>query len=97
MATMVNQVHEGVKLAEQAGEAINQIKTGSGQTADTVGEISTALNEQTAASNDIATHIEKISQLTERNSIAAETAADAAGHLERLADDMQTTINRFKI
>ena len=97
MATMVNQVHEGVKLADQAGEAINQIKTGSGQTADTVGEISTALNEQTAASNDIATHIERISQLTERNSTAAGTAADAADYLERLADDMRTTINRFKI
>ncbi|QKE40578.1 MAG: HAMP domain-containing protein [Ferrovum myxofaciens] len=97
MVVMVNQVHEGVKLAEQAGEAINQIKAGSGQTANTVGEMSTALNEQTAASNDIATHIERISQLTEKNSAAAETTADAADHLEHLADDMRTTINRFKI
>ena len=97
MTAMVNQVHEGVELADQAGEAINQIRLGSGQAANTVGEMSTALNEQTAASNDIATHIEKISQLTEKNSVAAETTADAASHLEHLADDMRTTINRFKI
>ncbi len=97
MTAMVNQVHEGVELADQAGEAINQIRLGSGQAANTVGEMSNALNEQTAASNDIATHIEKISQLTEKNSVAAETTADAASHLEHLADDMRTTINRFKI
>ncbi len=97
MTSMVNQVHEGVKLAEQAGEAISQIKMGSGQAATTVGEISTALNEQTAASNDIAKHIERISQLTEKNSAAADTTAAAADHLEHLADEMRTTINRFKI
>ena len=97
MTAMVNQVHEGAKLAEQAGEAINQIKKESGQTANTVREISTALNEQTAASNDIATHIERISQMTEKNSAAAETTAEAADHLEQLADDMRTTVNRFKI
>lgn len=97
MATMVSQVRHGAELAGQAGDAINQIRDESGQTATTVGEISTALNEQTAASNDIATHIEKISQLTEKNSAAAETTADAADHLEKLADDMRTTINRFKI
>ena len=97
MTTMVSQVHDGVNLAEQAGEAINQIREESRQVTSTVGEMSTALNEQTAASNDIAMHIEKISQLTEKNSAAAETTADAADQLEHLADDMRTTISRFKI
>ncbi len=97
MTTMVAQVHDGVSLAEQAGEAINQITQQSGQAATSVGKISTALVEQTTASNTIAEHISHISQLTEHNNAAAETTAQAADQLQKLADDMRTAINRFKI
>ncbi len=97
MTAMVAQVHDGVNLAEQAGEAINQISQESRQAATSVGKISTALVEQTAASNTIAEHIDNISQLTEHNNTAAKTTANAADQLQRLADEMRTAINHFKI
>lgn len=97
MNAMVNQVHGGVELAEQAGEAISQISEESIQAAVAVGKISTEMNDQTIASNNIAMHIEEITRLTKNNSDAAATTANFAEHLEQLAADMQSTINRFKI
>ncbi|MBI1173723.1 MAG: HAMP domain-containing protein [Sideroxydans sp.] len=97
MAEMVGQVDGGVDLAHQAGEAINQITTESSQVLATVGDISAALVEQSKASNDIAAQIEKVAQMSEENSAAAEQSASAAEHLAKLADDMRTTVNRFKI
>ena len=35
--------------------------------------------------------------MTEMNSAAADQTAVAASDLEQLADDMRTTVNRFKI
>jgi methyl-accepting chemotaxis protein len=97
MNATVVQVDGGVALAQQAGDAINQIKLESGQVLRTVTDISTAVEEQTTASNEIAAHIEKVAQLTGENSRAAEQTAGQAGQLAQLADDMTTTVNRFKI
>ena len=97
MDATVIQVDGGVALAQQAGDAINQIKTESGQVIRTVNDISTAIEEQSKASNDIAAHIEKVAQMTEQNSTAAEHTASAANNLAKLADNMQSTVNHFKI
>ena len=97
MNATVGQVDGGVALAQQAGDAINQIKLESSQVLKTVGDISSALELQSQASNEIASHIEKVAQLTQENSGAAEQTASAAGHLADLADGMRATVNRFKI
>jgi methyl-accepting chemotaxis protein len=68
----------------------------SGEVTKTVCDISTALAEQSKASNDIAVQIEKVSQMTEMNSVAAEQTSVAAKDLEKLAGEMRTTVNRFK-
>lgn len=97
MAVMLGQVDDGVALSQQAGEAITKIKVESDQVTRTVSDISTALEEQSKASNDIASHIENVSQMTERNSTAAVLTSIAATDLETLADDMRMTVNRFKV
>ena len=97
MDATVAQVDGGVLLARQAGDAINRIQEESGQVLGTVGDISNALEEQSKASNDIAVNIEKVAQMTERNSAAAEQTASEAMRLEALADEMRATVNRFKI
>jgi methyl-accepting chemotaxis protein len=97
MVDTVEQVDGGVALARQAGDAINQIKNGSEQVLRTVGDISTELAEQSRASADISNHIDKVARMTENNSAAAEQTAMAANQLAELADNMRTTVNRFKI
>ncbi len=97
MLVMVEQVDGGVDLAKQAGEAINQIKSESAQVIRTVDDISASLAEQSKASNEIAAQIERVAQMTEENSAAADETAGDASRLEELAGEMRNTVNRFKI
>lgn len=97
MVATVGLVDGGVSLAQQAGEAINQIKVESQHSHVTVGDISSALMEQKQASSDIATTVERVAQMTEENSAAATKTATAADELAQLAGDMRSTVNRFKI
>ena len=97
METAVDQVGGGVALANQAGSAIIQIKSGAEQVVGVVNDISSALAEQSSASNDIATQVEKVAQMTEQNSAAADDTANAASKLQELAHAMQTAVKRFRI
>jgi methyl-accepting chemotaxis protein len=93
----VAQVNEGAALAAKAGESITQIKAGSAQVAGMVDTISAAIREQSAASNDISRHVEKIAQMSEENNAAVQKAADAARHLDLLATSLQGAISRFRV
>ena len=93
----VSQVAGGVALAHQAGDAINQIRESSEQVIAVVNEITVALAEQGSASNSIAGHVEKVAQITEKNSAAANESASAAHQLDELAKSMRDTVSRFKI
>jgi methyl-accepting chemotaxis protein len=97
MGEAVEQVGGGVALAEQAGDAINQIKEGAGQVITVVNDISSALVEQSSASNDIASHVERVAQMSEENSAAAGETASAANHLEQLSGTMRAAVSRFRI
>ena len=97
MGAAVSRVDNGVALARQAGDAINQIKEGADRVVSEVNDISSALAEQSSASNDISAHIEKVAQMSEENSAAANEAASAASHLEHLADTMRAVVGRFRI
>lgn len=96
MSGAVDQVDHGVALAEQAGDAINQIKNESTNVFNTINDISSALVEQSKASNDIAVHIEKIAQMTEHNSVAADATAQEADNLVLMADKMRTALDKFR-
>jgi len=97
MSSAVGQVGGGVAKAQQAGGAINQIREGAGQVVQVVNDISAALVEQSSASNDIATHVERVAQMSEENSTAANQSATAAQHLEELAGAMRASVAQFKI
>ncbi|OGS76513.1 MAG: hypothetical protein A2Z94_01230 [Gallionellales bacterium GWA2_55_18] len=97
MSSAVTQVSGGAALAQQAGDAINQIKEESNRVIATVSGISSALVEQSKASNDISAHVEKVAQMTEENHAATEATADAANNLAQLADSMRAAVNRFKV
>ena len=85
-----------ISLAQQAGEAINQIKEGTEHVIRTVDDISSSLSEQSTASNDMAKHVEQVAQMTEENHAAAEESSDAANNLTQLTNSMRLAIDRFK-
>jgi methyl-accepting chemotaxis protein len=97
MSSMVEQVGGGVELASRAGSSIVRIKDGAEHVVGVVNDISSALDEQSRASNDIACQVEKVAQMTEQNrAAAAETASTAIG-LQELADSMLAVVRKFKI
>jgi methyl-accepting chemotaxis protein len=62
-----------------------------------VDNIAQAVNEQKAASNEIAHNIEKIAQMTEENMAASQINSIAADRLQQLSTSLLEMVSRFKV
>ena len=96
METGVTQVNQGVGLAGQAGEAINQISAGAQKVSHTASDISSAIKEQSVASTDIAKNVEKVAQMSDENHAAIQEVASSAQNLEGLASELEGVVRKFK-
>jgi methyl-accepting chemotaxis protein len=92
----VQRVSSGVARAQLAGEAIGQVQAQSRQVLNAVSEISVALREQAAASTDIAQNVERIAQMAEENSAAANGNAITSEALRKLSQGLSAAIARFR-
>jgi methyl-accepting chemotaxis protein len=97
MQAGVERVAEGVTLSRRAGESISRIKEGANRVQADVSDISSALREQSVASNDIARNVERIAQMSEQNTAAVRGTAATARELERLATELQDEVRRFRV
>ena len=93
----VEQVAGGVALAMQAGEAMERIHSGNQRVVHSVGDISLALKEQSAASAEIAANVEKIAQMAEESNASVAASTATARELEGLADSLQNETRRYKV
>lgn len=62
-----------------------------------VEEIASSIKEQSTATNNIATQVERIAQMSEESSAAAGHSADTAHELDRLATDMQKIVSAYRL
>ena len=90
LASSQKQVAHVVELLEEATSTVERAVGG-------VGEITSSVKEQTAASNDIARNVESIAQMAEQNSEAVRETSEAAHHLENLAATLRTLVGRFRV
>jgi len=97
MQETVSHVEESVASAREAGEAIRRIRQGSGEVVNRVADISDAIREQGEASNSMAQSVEKVAQMSEENSAAAGQAAQSSELLRKLAGEMQSAVDRYKL
>ncbi len=74
----------------EAGVAVEQSSSG-------VNDIASSVNEQSVASNEIARNVEKIAQMSEENHAAVQSNAQQISRLERLANELQGVVRRFKV
>jgi methyl-accepting chemotaxis protein len=88
---------EGAKLATRAEASMLQIKAGSDRVVAAVTDISSALNEQTTASSDIARNVEKIANMAERNEASVHHVAQAARDLQQLSQHLQQSVSKISI
>ena len=85
MGAVTESVTQGVALIRRAGESLQGIKGGTGETLDLIATIGAAMTEQGAVSDDIAGHIEQINVGAHRqNEIMAEVAS-ASEYLVQLS------------
>jgi methyl-accepting chemotaxis protein len=90
-------VENGVARADSADQAIRRIGELAASTAQHTGQISGAIQEQGGASNDIAVQIERVAQMTEEASAAAQMSADSASRLDQLARQQAEVLRQYRL
>lgn len=74
----------------EAGESVKRSSNG-------VNDIAASVSEQSLASTEIARNVEKIAQMSEENHAAVDSNAQDIVRLEKLARELQSTVDRFKV
>ncbi len=97
MSHAAERVESGAALADQAGQAITDIQQGAAQVQTHVNDITSALAEQSIASQTIAQQVERVAQAAEENSAAAHSSSQSAINIDRLAQAMHTAMARFQV
>lgn len=92
----VRRVEDGVRLSNQAGTAMEQIREESGRALRSVNEISAALREQSTASTEIARSVEAIARMAESNHAQVSRTSNTATSLVGLAAELSHEISRFR-
>ncbi len=95
MDSGINEVKSGRLLAEKAGESLDEIVTVSTEVMDMIRQIATATEEQSAASEQIAKGIVKISSMAKETAGGTEMSAQAAEDLSRQAEKLQLIVGEF--
>jgi len=91
----VANVNEGVILTKRVGESVSRLGASSHEVKGIIIDVSSALREQNAASNEIARNVEQIAQTGERNSGAVGAVAKAATELQQLANSLTDSARHF--
>ena len=96
MQAGVSQVANGVELANQAGDSINEIRDGASRVTDVVNGISASIAEQSIAGNEIAQKLEIIAQMSEESAQAVRQTSEAARQLQSLSAALHQTVSKFR-
>ena len=92
-----SRVSAGVTRAQSAGACVSRLHDGAAQVVSNVGEITSALDEQSNASSQIARSVEHIAQMSEQNAAAVASMAESARSLEALAGELVAAVSRFRL
>jgi len=76
---------------------MEKIKAGTARVVGSVNDISRALKEQSAASNEIAKNVERIAQMANANSTAVADSTATARTLETLASGLQDEARHYRV
>ena len=93
----VKQVSDGVVIAKETGEALDQIVTNVVKVKDLVGEIATASAEQSRGVGQINVAMNQVAKAAQEGSQQSEELASASSELANLAGRMRDEVRRFKL
>ncbi len=91
------EVEQGVKLAEEAMKALEEIVETSKRAADTVLMINRAAEEQSSSTDKVTENMDSILVVTQESSAATDQIKMASEELGKLSSDLQSKIGLFKV
>jgi methyl-accepting chemotaxis protein len=91
------QVDDGLRLAEEAGAALERINDSIRAVAAAIRDTAAATHEQAATSHDISGRVESIAHVAMENSTAVAGTTDAVQGLKQLAETLQGLVSRFRL
>jgi methyl-accepting chemotaxis protein len=93
----VNNVENGTRLVERAGETMEQIVASVQQVTDVMGEISSASHEQSLGIEEVHKAIALMDQVTQQNAALVEQAGAAVGSLQDQALHLTQAVGVFQL
>ncbi|MGC9385999.1 MAG: methyl-accepting chemotaxis protein [Hydrogenovibrio sp.] len=93
----VEKVHEGAKLADESGKALELINDSIARIGSYVHEISQTTAEQAKGVEQVNIAISSIDQVTQQNSTLVDETAERTAEMSRLAENVDELIGTFKI
>lgn len=91
------EVVAGARLAEDAGLALGEIETVSGDLSKLIQDISAASKEQSRSAGSITESMTAIQDITKQTSQGAGNTAESVGNLAKLAADLRRSVANFKL
>lgn len=93
----VSAVDSGVRLAEEAGTAMQEMVSGAQRVGGIIGEISTASAGQSNGISGVNDTVHEIDQMTQQNAALVEQSAAAAESLREQAERLAGVVRQFKL
>lgn len=90
-------VVKGAQLAEDAGEALEEIENVSNRLADLIESISGTASQQSSAAANISDTMNVIQEITTQTSAGTNETAASIGNLAELANDLRKSVAGFKL
>ncbi|HBB70494.1 MAG TPA: methyl-accepting chemotaxis protein [Geobacter sulfurreducens] len=97
MTAGVVEVERGTAEASRSGEALRGILERIHAVEEQVVQIAAAADQQTATTTEISGNILRISDVVQSTTRGAQDSADAAAHLQGLAEELHAAVGRFRV
>lgn len=97
LTAAVSAVQDGLAEARSAGNMVHEIDADAQSVQRAIDDVSSALQEQSAAGRDIAARVENIVQMAEETSAAAHSMSGASSDMKSLAEMLHASVQRFTL
>jgi methyl-accepting chemotaxis protein len=91
----INEVVDGSRLTNQAGQSLEQIQSVSNRLAELIQSISLAASQQARGSESLAKSMGEISNITRQSAQGTKQAAESVSQLTVLADGLRESVSTF--
>ncbi|MCH7879179.1 MAG: chemotaxis protein, partial [candidate division Zixibacteria bacterium] len=91
------EVDNGRKLADKAGDSLNEILSMNQRVMSMIQQIATAAEQQSAAAEQISRNVEQIAAVSKETAIGSEESARESVRLNQQAEELSKLVKEFKL